>query len=136
MPHPGSLLAEKLPHLADGLQGLAGSFIPFGMALRLQAECLGERVVGKHPGPSQEGLSGAKSGSVGEGPVGAHRYVYSPQMASAPQARRSGTTHTASATLGNSTVGPRSIISTGPRVCVYMPKCVSAGYSILLVTAK
>lgn len=134
--HPGFLLSEKLPHLADGLQGLAGSIIPFRMALCLQAECLEERVVGKHSSPSQEGLRGAESGSVREGPVGAHRYVYSPQMASEPQTRRSGITHTAPAILGNSTVGPRNIISAGQRVCVYMPKCVSAGYSIMLVTTK
>lgn len=48
-------MSEKLPYLADGLQGAAGGFIPFGMALCLQAECLEERVVGKHPSPSQEG---------------------------------------------------------------------------------
>lgn len=34
--------------------------------------------------PRKPPPSGAESGSVGEGPVGAHPYVYSPQMASEP----------------------------------------------------
>lgn len=33
---------QKWPHLADGLQGTAGGFVSLRVALRLQAECLGE----------------------------------------------------------------------------------------------
>lgn len=39
------------PHLAEGLQGTAGSFTPFRMALCLQAECLGEDTSCEAPNP-------------------------------------------------------------------------------------